>query len=60
MTQKQVGEERVCLAYISRLKSILGGNQGMNSILAEIWREKLIQADAAYCLALIASTACFP
>ena len=43
MTGKQVGEERVCLAYTSTILFIREGSQGRNSNRAGIWRQELIQ-----------------
>ena len=54
MAEKQVGEERVYLAYTSRLSPIIGGSQARNSSRAETRRQELTQSPwrgAAYRLA---------
>jgi hypothetical protein len=43
MTQKQVGEKRVHLAYTSISQSIIEGNQDRNSHGAGTWKQKPIQ-----------------
>ena len=55
MTKKQVGEERVYLAYTSTLLFITKGSQDWNSHRAGTWRQELLQRPwrgAAYWLAL--------
>jgi hypothetical protein len=54
MTKKQVGEERVYLAYTSTLLFITKGSQDWNSHRAGTWRQELLQRPwrgAAYWLA---------
>ena len=55
MPQKQVGEERVDLAYTSILLFIIKGSQDRNSNRAGTWRQELMQRPwgrgAAYYLA---------
>ena len=54
MTKKQVGEERVYLAYTSALLFITEGSQDRNSNRAGTWRQELMQRPwkgAAYWLA---------
>ena len=51
MTKKQVGEERVCLAYTSTLLFITKESQDRNSHRAGTWRQEQMQRpwrDAAY------------
>jgi hypothetical protein len=43
MTKKQVGEERVYLAYTSTLLFITKGSQDRNSHRAGTWRQELMQ-----------------
>jgi hypothetical protein len=43
MTKKQVGVERVYLAYASILLFITEGSQDRNSNAAESWRQELMQ-----------------
>jgi hypothetical protein len=43
MTKKQVGEEKVYLAYTSISLFITEGSQDRNSSRAGIWRQELIQ-----------------
>ena len=43
MPQKQVGEERVDLAYTSRSWSIIEGTKNRNSNRAGSWRQELMQ-----------------
>ena len=40
---KQLGEERVCLAYASTPQFIIEGSQGRNSSRAGTWRQELMQ-----------------
>ena len=54
MTKKQVGEERVYVAYTSALLFITEGSQDRNSNRAGTWRQELMQRswrNAAYWLA---------
>jgi len=54
MTKKQVGEERVYLAYTSTLLFITKGSQDRNSHRTGTWRQELMQRlwrNAAYQLA---------
>jgi hypothetical protein len=54
MTKKQVGEERVYLAYTSTLLFITKGSQDWNSHREGTWRQELMQRpwrDAVYWLA---------
>ena len=54
MTKKQVGEERVNLAYTCTLLFIIEGSQDRNSHRAGTWKQELMQRpwrDAAYWLA---------
>jgi hypothetical protein len=56
MTKKQVGEERVYLAYTSILLVIIKRSQDRNSNRAGTWRQELMQRlwkCAAYWLALV-------
>ena len=41
--QKQLGEEKACLAYASMLLLIIEGNQDRKSDTAGIWRQELMQ-----------------
>jgi hypothetical protein len=43
MTKKQVGEERIYLAYTSMLLFIIEGSQDRNSNRAGSWRQELMQ-----------------
>jgi hypothetical protein len=43
MTKKQIGEERVYLAYTSTLLFTTKGSQDWNSHRAGIWRQELMQ-----------------
>jgi hypothetical protein len=42
VTKKQVAEERVYLAYISRSQFIIGRSQKRNSSRTETWRQELM------------------
>ena len=59
MTKKQVGEERVCLAYTSTLLFITKESQDRNSHRAGTWRQELMQRPWWGCLLLMACLACF-
>ena len=50
--QKELGEERVYLYYISILYSVIEGSQDRNTSRAGTWRQELTQRSAAYWLAL--------
>jgi hypothetical protein len=43
MTRKQVGEERVCVAYTSTALFIIEGSQDRNSNRTGTWRQELMQ-----------------
>jgi hypothetical protein len=54
MTKKEVGEKTVYSAYNSTLLFIIKGSQDRNSLMAETWRQELMQRPwrgAAYWIA---------